>query len=278
MAAPLRRRILRTPPILAGGAVVLAFTLLAVAAPLLAPHEPDRTHLLLRLKPPGADGFPLGTDAFGRDVLSRLLFGARISLQVGVWSVALGGGIGVFLGLVGGYTGGWVDAVLGRLADIIMAFPAILLALAIVAAIGPSLGNSILAIAVTLIPRFSRVIRGVVLALRAREFVQAAHAIGGTPTRVILRHVLPNVLSPVIVLASLSVGTSILVEASLSFLGLGVPPPTPTWGSMITDGKQYMDLAPWIAGCSGVCIMAVVLGFNLLGDGLRDVLDPQLKT
>jgi len=278
MAAPLRRRILRTPPILAGGAVVLAFTLLAVAAPLLAPHEPDRTHLLLRLKPPGADGFPLGTDAFGRDVLSRLLFGARISLQVGVWSVALGGGIGVFLGLVGGYTGGWVDAVLGRLADIIMAFPAILLALAIVAAIGPSLGNSILAIAVTLIPRFSRVIRGVVLVLRAREFVQAAHAIGGTPTRVILRHVLPNVLSPVIVLASLSVGTSILVEASLSFLGLGVPPPTPTWGSMITDGKQYMDLAPWIAGCSGVCIMAVVLGFNLLGDGLRDVLDPQLKT
>ncbi|HYM67972.1 MAG TPA: ABC transporter permease [bacterium] len=278
MAAPFRTRLRRHPPIITGGALVLLIGGMAVAAPLLAPHDPNQTHLILRLRPPGADGFPLGSDGFGRDVLSRLLYGARISLAVGVWAVGIGGAAGVLLGLVGGYAGGWADVVLGRIVDVIMAFPAILLALAIVAALGPSLPNSVVAIAVTMIPRFSRVIRGVVLAIRGLEFVQAAQALGSTPARIAVRHVLPNVLSPVIVLTSLGVGTAILVEASLSFLGLGVPPPTATWGSMITDGKEYMDIAPWVSGFSGAFIMAAVLGFNLLGDGLRDLLDPRLKT
>jgi len=278
VAAPFRIRLRRNPPIITGGALVLLIGGMAAAAPLLAPHDPNQTHLFLRLRPPGADGFPFGSDGFGRDVLSRLLYGARISLAVGVWAVAIGGAAGVLLGLVGGYAGGWVDVVLGRIVDVIMAFPAILLALAIVAALGPSLRNSVVAIAVTMIPRFSRVIRGVVLVIRGLEFVQAAQALGSTPARIAVRHVLPNVLSPVIVLTSLGVGTAILVEASLSFLGLGVPPPTATWGSMITDGKEYMDIAPWVSGFSGAFIMAAVLGFNLLGDGLRDLLDPRLKT
>jgi len=278
MAQNLGRRIWRNAPILVGGATVVAITFLAVAAPLLAGNDPNKTNLAHRLSPPGLEGHVLGTDAFGRDVWSRLVFGGRVSLQVGIWGVAVGGGLGLLVGVAGGYVGGWVDALLGRLVDVIMAFPAILLALAIVASLGPSLRNSIIAIGITAVPRFSRVIRGVVLSVRELEFVHAARAIGGTTARVITRHVLPSVLSPLIVLVSLGVGTAILVEASLSFLGLGVPPPTPTWGSMITDGKGYMDLAPWIAGFSGLFIMAAVLGFNLLGDGLRDLLDPRLKT
>lgn len=278
MARHLRRRIGRNPHILVGGATVVVIALLTVAAPLLAGADPNQTDLPRRLSPPGQAGHVLGTDAFGRDVWSRLLFGGRVSLQVGIWGVLVGGGLGLLMGLAGGYFGGWADAVLGRIVDVIMAFPAILLALAVVASLGPSLRNSIIAIGITMVPRFSRVIRGVVLSVRDLEFVHAARAIGGTTARVITRHVLPSVLSPLIVLLSLGVGTAILVEASLSFLGLGVPPPTPTWGSTITDGKGYMDLAPWIAGFSGVFIMAAVLGFNLLGDGLRDLLDPRLKT
>lgn len=278
MARAFGPRALRSAPMVAGAAAIAAVVAMALLAPVLVGHDPNKTNLLLRLKPPGWAGHLLGTDAFGRDIWSRLLFGGRVSLQAGVWAVVAGGGAGLVIGLMGGYFGGWIDTLLGRIVDVLMAFPAILLALAIVAALGPSLRNSVIAIAITLIPRTSRVIRGVVLSIRQREFVQAARALGGTPGRILVRHVLPNVLAPLIVLLSLGVGAAILVEASLSFLGLGVPPPTPTWGSMITDGKEYLDLAPWISAFSGLFIMVTVLGFNLLGDGLRDLLDPRLKT
>lgn len=259
-----------------GGSIVTLVVLAALFAPQLATHDPNAQKLFQRLMKPGQEGHLLGTDNFGRDILSRLIFGARISLQVGIVSVGLGAGLGLVMGLLAGFVGGIMDMAIGRIIDVIMAFPTILLALAIVAALGPSLINSIIAIGIASTPRFARVIRGVVLSAKEREYVHAATALGSSNLRIILRHVLPNILSPLIVMASLSIGTAILVEASLSFLGLGVAPPTPTWGSMITDGKGYMDTAPWISIFSGLAIMVAVLGFNLFGDGLRDTLDTRL--
>jgi len=268
----LKRRRLNAPLVI-GGSLVILVVLAAVFAPVLATHEPTSQRLVHRLRPPGFEGYVLGTDNLGRDVWSRLVYGSRISLMVGGLAVGISVGIGLVLGLISGFMRGWVDMLIGRLFDIIMAFPTILLALAIVAALGPSLTNSIIAIGIASSPRFGRVVRGMVLSVREREYVHAATALGSSTWRILGLHVLPNVVSPLIVLASLGVGTAILVEASLSFLGLGVAPPTPTWGSMITDGKQYMDSAPWISIFSGLAIMVSVLGFNLFGDGLRDFLD-----
>lgn len=272
------KRLLRNPLVWVGGAIVLALVLIAIFAPLITTMDPVSQNLPKRLSPPGTDGYRLGTDAFGRDVFSRLVYGARISLQVGLISVTIGGVGGLFFGMLAGYFGGWLDMVMGRIIDVIMAFPSILLALAIVSALGPSLNNAIIAIGITTIPRFFRVVRGSVIQLRERDFVIAANALGAPDIWTMFRHIFPNILSPLIVVASLGIATAILVEASLSFLGLGVAPPTPTWGSMITDGKQYLDRAPWISIYSGGIIMLAVLGFNLLGDGLRDVLDPKMKT
>ncbi|MFZ5825739.1 MAG: ABC transporter permease [Bacillota bacterium] len=271
------KRMRRNPLIWVGGVIVLLMVLMALFAPQLAPIDPTLQNLPKRLSPPGTGQYWLGTDAFGRDVWSRLVYGSRISLQVGLISVSIGAAGGLLLGLASGYFGGWIDMLAGRVMDVIMAFPSILMALAIVSVLGPSLENAIIAIGITSIPRFFRVVRGAVLQVREREFVIAAQALGARDLRVMLRHVLPNTLSPVIVISSLGIATAILVEASLSFLGLGVAPPTPTWGSMITDGKQYIDLAPWISVYSGLATMVAVLGFNLLGDGLRDVLDPKMK-
>lgn len=273
MSAKLLRRLLRNPALMAGAVLILAITLAAVFAPALATHAPNEQSLIHRLRPPGHEGHLLGTDHFGRDVFSRVLYGARISLQVGVLAVALSGVIGCLLGIVSGYFGGAVDLVIGRVIDTIMAFPNILLALAIVAALGPSLTNSIVAIGVASSPRFARVARAAAMSIREREFVSAAVALGARDEAIVLRHVLPNIVSPLIVITSLAIGNAILTEASLSFLGLGVAPPTATWGAMITDGKQFMDVAPWISVVSGCAIMLAVLGFNLFGDGLRDVLD-----
>lgn len=270
------RKFRASKPLMIGTSIVLLVVLAAVFAPQLATHDPNAQKLAHRLLPPLAEGHLLGTDNVGRDIWSRVVYGARVSLKVAFVAVSIGAGAGLILGLIAGYVGGWVDMVIGRVIDVIMAFPTILLALAIVAALGPSLTNSIIAIGVASTPRFARVIRGVVLSISERDFVHAANALGSSDTRIVLRHILPNVASPIIVLASLSTGTAILVEASLSFLGLGVAPPTPTWGSMITDGKQYMDLAPWISVVAGLAIMLAVLGFNLLGDGLRDALDTRL--
>ncbi|MDQ7841889.1 MAG: ABC transporter permease [bacterium] len=274
---PRWRRVITHAPMMVGAVIVLAVVVMALAAPVLAPADPTAIDLPMRLRPPGEDGRLLGTDGFGRDVWSRLVFGTRVSLQVGVVAVSIGAVAGLVVGLAAGYFGGWVDMLTGRVLDVVMAFPTILLALAVVAALGPSLTHSMIAIGLTSIPRFARVTRGAVLAVRGRDFVQAAEALGAPTSRILAVHVLPNVLSPLVVMVSLGVGSAILVEASLSFLGLGVAPPTPTWGSMITDGKHYIDLAPWISGFAGLFIMVTVLGFNLLGDGLRDLSDPKLR-
>ncbi|MCL4424927.1 MAG: ABC transporter permease, partial [Firmicutes bacterium] len=231
-----------------------------------------------RLLPPGTQGHLLGTDDFGRDLWSRIIYGSRISLLVGLISVAIGLVVGSFLGIMAGYYLGWIDMLIGRVTDVLMAFPSILLALAIMAILGPSLTNVMIAVGITSIPRFTRVTRGSVLALREKAFVEAARGIGATNKRILRQHILPNILSPIIVMASTGIAGAILSEASLSFLGLGVQPPTPTWGSIINDGKQYLDIAPWIATFAGTAILLAVLGFNLLGDGLRDLLDPKLKT
>ena len=271
------KRMRRSPLILVGGLIVLVVVLVAILAPALAPADPTAQHLGDRLLAPGVKGHPLGTDDFGRDLLSRIIFGARISLEVGVVSVGIGVVLGAFLGVLAGYFTGWVDMVISRVVDVLMAFPSILLALAIVAAMGSSLTNVMIAVGITTIPRFTRVVRGSVLVVRERTFVEAAQALGASSPRILTRHILPNVLSPIIVMASTSVGSAILTEAALSFLGLGVQPPTATWGSIITDGKQYLDIAPWIASLAGLATMIAVLGFNLLGDGVRDVIDPKLK-
>ncbi len=272
------KRAKRNPLIWVGGVIVLGLILVAIFAPQLATADPVKQSLTQRFSAPGTNGFVLGSDNFGRDVWSRLVYGSRISLWVGLISAGIGVSAGLVLGVLSGYFGGVIDMVMGRVMDVIMAFPSILLALAIVSALGPSLQNAVIAIGITSIPRFFRVVRGSVIQVREREFVVAAEALGARDLWIMLRHVLPNIMSPIIVVSSLNIATAILVEASLSFLGLGVAPPTPTWGSMITDGKQNMETAPWISLYSGVAIMVAVLGFNLLGDGLRDVLDPKMKS
>lgn len=269
-------RITTSKPLMAGGILVVLVVLTTLFAPLLAPHDPYVQILPDRLVGPGSPGHLLGTDQFGRDLLSRLIYGTRVSLQAGVVAVAIGAGVGLVLGLLAGYLGGWVDMLIGRLFDIILSFPTILLALAIIAILGPSLINVIIAIGITTVPNYGRVLRGSMIAVRKREFMQASEAFGASSLYVLTRHALPNVLPPLIVVSSQGIATAILVEATLSFLGLGVPPPTATWGSIINDGKQYLDIAPWISSLAGVAIVIAVLGFSLLGDGLRDVLDPRL--
>lgn len=281
-AAPSRgrrwRRVVRRYPGLAiGGAVILLIVLAALLAPLLAPRDPTAQSLLRRLSAPGANGYLLGADEFGRDIVSRLLWGARVSLVVGLTAVGMGALLGLALGLLAGYYRGWVEAAVVRLMDVLLTFPPILLAIAIVAAAGSGVANVIAAIALTNVPRFARVVRASTLSARETEYVSAARALGAPDTRILARHIVPNILSPVVVIATLNIGAAILTEASLSFLGLGVAPPTPTWGGMIQGGTQQLEKAPWIALSAGLAIMLTVLGFNLLGDGIRDALDPRLS-
>ncbi len=280
-AAPRRpgfgRRVWRYPGIVFGGSVVALVVVAAVLAPWICPRDPFEQALRFRLSAPGQNGFILGADDFGRDVLSRVVWGGRISLTVGVASVGLGAILGVVLGLVAGFYGKLVDAILTRLLDVLLTFPTILLAIAMIAATGAGLGNVIAAIAVTNVPRFARVTRGSVLSARERDFVTAARCLGANDVRILRRHLLPEVISPMIVLGTLNVGAAILTEASLSFLGLGVAPPTPTWGSIIQSGSQNLERAPWVALSAGVAIMLTVLAFNILGDGTRDALDPRLR-
>lgn len=267
--------IVREPVALLGMALVLVYVGVALTVGILPLRDP----LLLsthRLEPPSA-AFPLGTDALGRDLLSRILFGARLSMQVAVFSVTVATIVGGSLGLVSGYVGGAVDLLVGRAMDVLFSFPAILLALGIVAALGPDPSNVIIAIAVVYTPIFARVVRGPVLALKTREFVEAARAVGATPVRIVLRHVAPNLLSTVVVQVSLALSWAVLTEGALSFLGLSAQPPAPSWGVMLSEGRQYLEFATYLAIFPGMAIMVAVLGFNLLGDGLRDVLDPQRR-
>ncbi|MGQ0548745.1 MAG: ABC transporter permease [Armatimonadota bacterium] len=257
--------------------VVVAIGVAAALAPWVAPRDPLQQRLLERLKPPGTPGHLLGTDNFGRDLFARLVYGARISILVGVISVAIAAGLGSLVGLLGGYYGGLLDQVLMRTVDVLMAFPLILLAIAIVAFLGAGLFNLMLAVGISSVPPFARLVRGEVLAQRSRDYVEAARALGAAHGRVMRRHILPNSLSPIVVLSTLRISTAILTESSLSFLGLGVGPPTPTWGNMAAEGTKFLQTAPWISIVPGAAIMLMVLAFNLFGDGLRDALDPRLK-
>jgi peptide/nickel transport system permease protein len=270
-------RLRRNRAALAGLAVIALLVMAAVFAPLLAPYDPYRVELTQRLQPPSAAHL-LGTDELGRDILSRLLYGARVSLWVGVVTVALAGVIGVSGGVVAGYLGGYWDIVIMRLVDVFLAFPVIILAIAIVAVRGPGLNNVLIALALVYWTTYARVCRGVVLTLREEEYTWAARTLGASPPRIMLRHLLPNALGPLIVLASLGMGNAILAEAALSFLGLGIQPPEASWGSMLNFGMQFLRDASFLSTSPGLAIFVSVLGFNLLGDGLRDALDPRLRT
>jgi peptide/nickel transport system permease protein len=270
-----RRRLLRDSSALAGLAVVGVVALLALLAPLLAPYDPDAVDAAIRLAPVGTPGHWLGTDDLGRDLLSRLLWGGRVSLVVGLMPVGIALAIGVTLGAVAGYLRGRVDGFIMRCLDVLLAFPAYLLAIAIVATLGAGLSNAILAIAIVSIAAFARLVRGSVLSIREREFIQAARLAGARDARIICRHVLPNVLSPVIVFGTLEAGRTIIFAAGLSFLGLGAQPPTAEWGSMLAQGRGLLNVAPHVASLPGIAIVLVSLGLNLFGDGLRDALDPR---
>jgi peptide/nickel transport system permease protein len=259
-----------------GLALVLIYLTVALFANFLAPYSPIEQHARDRLQEPNAT-YWLGTDEFGRDILSRLMYGATNSLRVALLSVAFACLLGSALGMIAAYAGGWPDNAIMRVMDLFFAFPAILLALSIVAALGPGANNTILAIAVVYTPIFARVARGPVLSIKEMDFVEAAKAIGARHPRILLRHILPNTAAPIIVQVSLALSWAMLTEAGLSFLGLGTIPPNPSWGSMLSDSRKLMELAPWMAISPGLAIMLGVLGFNLLGDGLRDALDPRLR-
>jgi peptide/nickel transport system permease protein len=268
--------------VIAGGLFVIALVLMAVAAPWLAPHDPLRQSLRARLARPtmeAADGkaHVLGTDHLGRDVLSRVIFGTRVSLTVGFAAVLVGGLLGASLGILAGYRGGFADSVIMTIADAQLAFPFILLAIGIIAVLGPSFPTLIVVIGLSGWVGYARVLRSQVLVLRSREFVDAIHALGGSVGRVILRHIVPNVLSSLVVVATLELARAIILEATLSFLGLGIQPPTPSWGVMVQEGREYLDSAWWISTFPGLILMVTSLVVSRTGDWLRDLLDPTLR-
>jgi peptide/nickel transport system permease protein len=276
------KRLVRRRTALFGLGVVVVVLLAALFAPWLTPFDPLEQDINQRLKEPGwqtAAGriHVLGTDHLGRDILARVIFGSRIALVVGVSAVLISGVLGMAIGLVAGYFGGKVDDFFMRLADIQLAFPFILLAIAVIGVLGPNLRNIIIVIGVSSWVVYARVVRGEVLSIREREFVQAAIALGSRDGRVLVRHVLPNAFTPWLVVATLDMARVIVIESALSFLGLGVQPPTPTWGGMLADGRVYLSTAWWLATFPGLAILVTVLGINLLGDGLRDTLDPRLN-
>lgn len=270
------RRMRRHPSGMAGLVIIVSFLIIAVFASVLAPYSPIEQHPKDRLQPPSRQ-YLLGTDEFGRDQLSRLMHGATHSLTVALLSVSVSFAVGTLLGSFSGYLGGWTDNVIMRGADLLFAFPAILLALFIAAVLGPGTRNTIIAITVVYLPIFARVARSSVLTIKPLEFIDASLSQGGSDTWVVFRHILPNSLAPSIVQLSLAFSWAVLTEASLSFLGLGTVPPTPSWGSMLSESRTLMEIAPWLAIFPGLAIMFAVLGFNLLGDGLRDVLDPRVQ-
>jgi peptide/nickel transport system permease protein len=276
------RHLLRSRAALLSLCFLVFIALVAIFAPVLAPLDPSRVNVMVTLKPPmwveGGDAkFLLGTDSLGRDVLSQLIFGSRVSLMVGLTVVAIGGALGTILGLLAGYYGGLLDDVIMRVADIQLAFPFILLAITFLAALGPGLNNLILVLAIGSWMNYARVMRSQVLSLREKEFIEASRALGIRDLRILFAHLLPNAVTPIIVIASFSVASTIISEASLSFLGLGVKPSTPTWGAMLANGREYITDAWWLVVVPGVTIMLTVLSINILGDWLRDRLDPRLR-
>jgi peptide/nickel transport system permease protein len=259
-----------------GGGFLLFLALVALFAPLIAPYDPIKMVPEDRLQPP-SEVHLMGTDNFGRDALSRIVFGARISLTVGFISVGISVAVGTVLGLAAGYFGGYVDTVIMRVVDALLAFPGILLALSIVAALGSSLQNVMIAVGISSVPRFARVVRGSVLSAKEETYVLGARSVGCRSLGIMYRHILPNVFGPVVVLATLGIGSAILLSAGLSFLGLGAQPPTPEWGLMLNSGRPYIGVAWWIMTFPGLAIMVTVLAVNMVGDGMRDALDPRLR-
>jgi len=268
------RRLVKRRGAMVGAVVVLFFVLVAVAAPLIAPYEPVATSWSAVRKPPSLEHW-FGTDEIGRDVLSRVIFGARASLLAGVVSVCISLACGLPIGLVSGYVGGFLDGLLMRITDALLACPFLILAIALAAFLGPSLTNAMIAIGISAMPAFIRLTRAQVLNAKVEDYVEAARAVGNPHRRIVLRHILPNILAPIMVQATLAIAAAIIAEASLSFLGLGQQPPAPSWGSMLNTAKNFLDQAPWMAMWPGAAIFAVVLAFNLFGDGLRDALDPR---
>lgn len=279
LSSPRRVRVpraLRSPVALVGAVLVMLSVLTAVFAPWLAPHLPNQSYFEAIQQPPSWQ-FPFGTDALGRCVLSRVIYGARISLSVAGAAVLIGLTIGTSLGLLAGFFGGWLDTVLMRATDVMLAFPEILLTIAIVAILGPALQNTVIAVGLASVPVYARTIRSAVLQVRQLDFIQAATALGQTDGRILLRHVLPNILSPVIVIATVNVGIAILITAGLSYVGLGAQPPTPEWGAMLSESRAYIENGWWMATFPGLAITVLVIAFNLIGDALRDVFDPRQR-
>jgi peptide/nickel transport system permease protein len=270
------RRLLRSPSALIGGSVLFLVILISLMSPLISPYDPIKTNQRTSLKAPSAEHL-MGTDRFGRDILTRVLWGGRLSLQVGFVSVVIAAVVGIVLGLVAGYYGGRTDALIMRFVDLLLAFPGILLALAIIAVLGGSLLNLMIAVSIASIPDYVRITRGSVLSLREREFVIAARALGIHDSAILIRHILPNIVAPLIVIATLGMAAGIITGSALSFLGLGIRPPTPEWGNMLAEGRAFIGRAWWVAFFPGLAIMITVFAINLLGDGLRDALDPRMK-
>jgi peptide/nickel transport system permease protein len=268
------RRFLRRPVAVIGLIVIVSFIAIAIVAPLISPYDPIATSWTMIRKAPSAAHW-MGTDENGRDVLSRVIFGARASLLAGVVSVLIAACIGMPMGLLAGFAGGWIDSVLSRLIDAMLACPFLILAIALAAFLGPDLTNAMIAIGVSTAPRFMRVTRAATMEAAAVEYVEAARALGNPPWRIAVRHVLPNIVPPILVQGTLSIAQAIIAEASLSFLGLGQQPPDPSWGSMLNSAQRFLEQAPWLAIFPGLAIFLCVLSFNLVGDGLRDALDPR---
>lgn len=271
------KRLRKRKSAMIGGGIIIFFVLLAIFAPLLTPYSYKEVNLSERFLQPFSEGHIFGTDDLGRDLFTRIVYGARISLRVGIIAVSGAITVGTTLGLLAGFYGRWVDTLISRIFDIMLAFPSILLAITIVTIIGQSLTNALIAITIVNIPTYGRLVRARVLSLKEEEFIVAARALGMKNKRIILHHLLPNSMTPIIVQGTLGVATAIIETAALGFLGLGAVPPTPEWGTMLADSRSYIQVAPWTVVIPGIAIMLVVLGFNLFGDGLRDALDPKMK-
>jgi len=268
-------RFLSHPGAVIGSGILLSWILIAILAPLVAPYDP--AELVSRARQAPSWEHWLGTDMLGRDVLSRVIYGSRISISLGLIAVALGGIPGVILGLLAGYFGGWVDTIISRFVDALLAFPSILLALIVIASLGPSIQNMMIAVGIATLPDYARLVRGSVLAIKSQPYVEAARLVGNSHLRTMARHILINANAPIVVLATLQVGSAILIGAGLSFLGLGAQPPTPEWGLMSAEGRQMLQRAWWISTFPGVAILSVVIACNLVGDGLRSALDPKMR-
>ncbi|UZF92716.1 ABC transporter permease [Bosea sp. NBC_00550] len=267
-------RLIRNKSALIGGGIVLIFVLMAVLAPILPLADPFKSNFLAIRKPP-SELYWFGTDELGRDQVSRLFYGAQASLLAGIVSVLIAVAIGLPFGLLAGWYGGWTDIVISRITEALLACPFLILAIAFAAVLGPSLTNAMIAIGLSAVPIFIRLVRGQVMSVKAEDFVEGARSVGARDLRLMFRHVLPNTLSPIVVQSTLFMAQAIILEAALSFLGLGQQPPSPSWGQMLNVAKNFMEQAPWMSVAPGVCIFLAVLGFNLLGDGLRDALDPK---